>query len=66
MFNMSYVLYMYFFQSLKLGWFTRYRIVCEPVGDGPESLDYAWKVCYAYFIIKVIDLLDTVCFYKVI
>ncbi|KPJ18108.1 Elongation of very long chain fatty acids protein 4 [Papilio machaon] len=50
------------YQSLKLGWLSRYRMVCEPIGDGPESLDYAWKVCYAYFVIKLIDLLDTVFF----
>ncbi|CAH2045625.1 unnamed protein product, partial [Iphiclides podalirius] len=63
-YNVIQILYCFYvaYQSLKLGWLKRYKIVCEPVGDGPESVEYAWKVCYTYFLIKIIDLLDTVFF----
>ncbi|XP_068619381.1 very long chain fatty acid elongase 4-like [Battus philenor] len=50
------------YNSLKLGWLKHYKIVCQPIGDGPDSIEYAWKVCYTYFIIKLTDLLDTIFF----
>ncbi|KAI8425186.1 hypothetical protein MSG28_007010 [Choristoneura fumiferana] len=31
-------------------------------GRGPHGVEYAWHVCYGYFYIKIIDLLDTVFF----
>ncbi|CAG4931912.1 unnamed protein product [Parnassius apollo] len=48
--------------SLKLGWLSHYKMVCQPVDDGPNSIEFAWKVCYTYFLINIIDLLDTVFF----
>ncbi|XP_045453339.1 elongation of very long chain fatty acids protein-like [Melitaea cinxia] len=50
------------YQSLRLGWLNHYKLVCQPVDDGPLALEYAWKVCYAYFVIKLVDLFDTVFF----
>ncbi|XP_059053194.1 elongation of very long chain fatty acids protein 4-like [Achroia grisella] len=50
------------YQSLVLGWLNHYRFVCQPVDHGPNSVEYAWKVCYLYFVIKMMDLLDTVFF----
>ncbi|XP_063627894.1 very long chain fatty acid elongase AAEL008004-like [Cydia splendana] len=50
------------YKSLVLGWFSHYRLFCQPVDEGPNSVEYAWHVCYAYFYIKIIDLLDTVFF----
>ncbi|XP_045502341.1 elongation of very long chain fatty acids protein AAEL008004-like [Colias croceus] len=60
-FQIAFCAYVVYY-SLRLGWLTNYSLVCHPVDDGPHSIDYAWKVCYGYFIIKVIDLLDTVFF----
>lgn len=53
-------------QSLKLGWARHYSFICQGVdfSDAPEAVDYAWKVCYGYFVIKVADLLDTVSNYN--
>ncbi|XP_073950587.1 very long chain fatty acid elongase AAEL008004-like isoform X1 [Choristoneura fumiferana] len=50
------------FKSLTLGWFSHYRLFCQPVDEGPHGVEYAWHVCYGYFYIKIIDLLDTVFF----
>lgn len=47
-------------QSMVLGWLNHYKFICQPLDDGPLDTEYAWKVCYAYFIIKIMDLLDTV------
>ncbi|CAH2983295.1 unnamed protein product [Chilo suppressalis] len=51
-----------FYQSLTLGWLNQYSLVCQPVNDGPHSFLYAWRVCYIYFVIKIMDLLDTIFF----
>ncbi|KAL4709383.1 hypothetical protein ACJJTC_013672 [Scirpophaga incertulas] len=56
----SYVVY----KSLVLGWLNHYSMVCQPVGQGPHGVSYAWHVCYMYFLIKVVDLLDTVNFFR--
>ncbi|XP_031769690.2 elongation of very long chain fatty acids protein 4-like isoform X2 [Galleria mellonella] len=50
------------YQSLMLGWLNHYKLVCQPVDHGPNSVDYAWNVCYLYFVNKMTDLLDTVFF----
>ncbi|XP_026489713.1 very long chain fatty acid elongase 7-like [Vanessa tameamea] len=50
------------YQSLKLGWLNHYKLICQRVDDGPLVMEYAWKVCYAYFVIKLVDLFDTVFF----
>ncbi|VVD04653.1 unnamed protein product [Leptidea sinapis] len=50
------------YHSLRLGWLRHYSLVCHPVDYEPDSLEYAWKVCYGYFVIKLMDLLDTVFF----
>ncbi|XP_034834117.1 very long chain fatty acid elongase 7-like [Maniola hyperantus] len=54
----AYVLY----QGLRLGWLNHYSLVCQPLDYGPQADEYAWKVCYAYFLIKLADLFDTVFF----
>ncbi|CAH0728432.1 unnamed protein product, partial [Brenthis ino] len=54
----AYVVY----QSMVLGWLNHYKLICQPLDDGPLDTEYAWKVCYAYFTIKLMDLLDTVFF----
>lgn len=48
-------------QALRLGWATHYKLICQGVdfSNSPIALDYAYKVCYSYFIIKFIDLVDT-------
>ncbi|CAG9136334.1 unnamed protein product [Plutella xylostella] len=50
------------YQSMALGWMRHYKMVCQPVDDGPYAVEFAWKVCYGYFAIKMVDLLDTVFF----
>jgi len=52
------------YQGITLAWGNKYRLVCEPVGDfnNPLVVDIAWKFCYGYFVIKLVDLLDTVFF----
>ncbi|KAF9823920.1 hypothetical protein SFRURICE_013457 [Spodoptera frugiperda] len=50
------------YKSLALGWLNHYSLICQGVDDGPDSLEYAWTVCYGYFIMKLVDLLDTVFF----
>ncbi|XP_013192148.2 elongation of very long chain fatty acids protein AAEL008004 [Amyelois transitella] len=50
------------YHSLVLGWLNHYSLVCQPVENGPQAVEYAWKVCYAYFLVKIADLLDTVFF----
>ncbi|CAH1637653.1 unnamed protein product [Spodoptera littoralis] len=50
------------YKSLALGWLSHYSLICQGVDDGPDSLEYAWTVCYAYFIMKLVDLLDTIFF----
>lgn len=50
------------YQSLKLGWLNHYKLICQPLDDGPLAMEYAWKVCYFYFVIKLVDLLDTIFF----
>ncbi|CAK1583494.1 unnamed protein product [Parnassius mnemosyne] len=64
LYNIIQILYCFYvvYQSLKLGWLSHYKFVCQPVDDGPNSIEFAWKVCYTYFVIKIIDLLDTVFF----
>ncbi|KAL0819770.1 hypothetical protein ABMA28_007811 [Loxostege sticticalis] len=54
----SYVVY----QSLVLGWLNHYQFICQPADKGPYSVEYAWRVCYIYFVIKFMDLLDTIFF----
>ncbi|KAG6465478.1 elongation of very long chain fatty acids protein 4-like [Manduca sexta] len=58
MFGCAYV----FYQSMKLGWLSHYKLVCQPPDEEPHSVDYAWRVCYGYFVLKLMDLLDTVFF----
>ncbi|KAJ8724019.1 hypothetical protein PYW07_007999 [Mythimna separata] len=50
------------YKSLTLGWLKHYSLVCEGPGEGPESIEYAWSVCYGYFVMKLVDLLDTIFF----
>ncbi|XP_072929996.1 very long chain fatty acid elongase 7-like isoform X2 [Epargyreus clarus] len=50
------------YHSLKLGWLNHYSWICQPVDEGPHSTEFAWKVCYAYFLIKLTDLFDTIFF----
>ncbi|XP_022114867.2 elongation of very long chain fatty acids protein 4 [Pieris rapae] len=54
----AYVVY----YSLTLGWLNHYSLLCHPVDNEAHSIEYAWKVCFGYFAIKLIDLLDTVFF----
>ncbi|KAH9636666.1 hypothetical protein HF086_003484 [Spodoptera exigua] len=50
------------YKSLSLGWLNHYSLICQGVDDGPHSVEYAWTVCYGYFIMKLVDLLDTLQF----
>ncbi|XP_032521251.2 elongation of very long chain fatty acids protein 4-like [Danaus plexippus] len=50
------------YQSLKLGWLNNYSLFCQPLENTPEADEYAWKVCYVYFCIKLTDLFDTLFF----
>ncbi|KAJ0173720.1 hypothetical protein K1T71_010869 [Dendrolimus kikuchii] len=51
-----------FYQSMILGWFNNYKLICQPVGNGEADVIFAGKVCYSYFLLKVFDLLDTIFF----
>ncbi|XP_043267026.1 elongation of very long chain fatty acids protein AAEL008004-like [Venturia canescens] len=55
----AYLLY----KALELGWLGYYNFTCEPVdySMNPRSLEIASTV-WLYFIVKIIDLLDTVFF----
>ncbi|XP_026734661.1 elongation of very long chain fatty acids protein AAEL008004-like [Trichoplusia ni] len=50
------------YKSLSLGWLNHYSLVCQGPDDGPNGVEYAWNVCYGYFVMKLADLLDTVFF----
>lgn len=51
------------YKALTLAWLWDYSFVCEPVdfSDDPKALEIAATV-WLYFIVKIIDLLDTVFF----
>ncbi|XP_066599195.1 very long chain fatty acid elongase 7-like [Prorops nasuta] len=51
------------FKALQLGWWSDYSYVCEPVdfSDTPRAVEVAATV-WAYFMVKIVDLLDTVLF----
>ncbi|XP_028038657.1 elongation of very long chain fatty acids protein 2-like [Bombyx mandarina] len=52
-----------FYQSLSLAWLNHYKLICQSsIDDGPYGIDIAWRVCYGYFMLKLLDLLDTVFF----
>lgn len=49
--------------GVRLGFFTKYSLLCEPVDYSNSVLGIQTAVrAYCYFMIKVIDLLDTVFF----
>ncbi|XP_001599867.1 elongation of very long chain fatty acids protein AAEL008004 [Nasonia vitripennis] len=52
-----------FYKACILGWLKDYNYSCEPVdySDTPRAVEIAGTV-YLYFIVKIIDLLDTVFF----
>ncbi|PZC83910.1 hypothetical protein B5X24_HaOG206659 [Helicoverpa armigera] len=52
-----------FVQAIVVAWGWDYKWFCEPIdySDNPKALEIA-KLCYLYFALKVIDLLDTVFF----
>ncbi|XP_075970162.1 very long chain fatty acid elongase 7-like [Anticarsia gemmatalis] len=51
-----------FYNSITLAWGWRYKWICEPVDfETPHGLEVAGMV-YNYFLLKIIDLLDTVFF----
>ncbi|XP_023940025.1 elongation of very long chain fatty acids protein isoform X2 [Bicyclus anynana] len=54
----SYVVY----QSLTLAWLRHYSLLCQPMEYGEQGTEFAWKVCYTYFFIKLADLFDTIFF----
>lgn len=51
------------FETFRLGYFKQYSFFCTPVDYSMNKLaqQIAWRT-YIYFIIKVIDLMDTVFF----
>ncbi|XP_075983193.1 very long chain fatty acid elongase 5-like [Anticarsia gemmatalis] len=51
-----------FYKSLTLGWLSHYSLVCQPIDEGPYGVEFAWYVCYGYFTMKLVDLLDTIFF----
>ncbi|KOB77198.1 Alcohol dehydrogenase AD5 [Operophtera brumata] len=42
--------------------YLHYKLVCQPINDEPHGFEYACRVCYGYFVLKLMDLLDTVFF----
>lgn len=51
------------FDGVRLGFFTKYSLLCEPVDFSNSTLGMQTaRRAYVYFLIKVIDLLDTVFF----
>ncbi|OAD53043.1 Elongation of very long chain fatty acids protein 7 [Eufriesea mexicana] len=52
-----------FYKALDLAWLYHYSFYCEPVDYSytPRALEISWVV-WLYFIVKLIDLLDTVFF----
>ncbi|XP_063704312.1 uncharacterized protein LOC134833792 [Culicoides brevitarsis] len=51
------------FDAIRLGFFTKYSLLCEPVDYTESELGMQTaRRAYLYFVIKVIDLLDTVFF----
>ncbi|CAB3246108.1 unnamed protein product [Arctia plantaginis] len=50
------------YKGLTLGWLNHYSLLCQGLDNGPNALEYAWTVCYGYFVMKLIDLLDTIFF----
>lgn len=52
-----------FIVSIVAGWGWKFKWICEPVDFSPttEAINIA-KIVYLYYIVKIIDLLDTVFF----
>ncbi|KAL7292506.1 elongation of very long chain fatty acids protein 7-like [Trichogramma pretiosum] len=52
-----------FYKALVLGWMNDYSFTCEPVdySFSPKAIEIA-RTVHLYFIVKIIDLLDTVFF----
>ncbi|KAF7988104.1 hypothetical protein HCN44_007598 [Aphidius gifuensis] len=52
-----------FYRALTLAWWNNYSYVCEPVdySDDPIAIQIA-RTVWMYFIVKIIDLLDTIFF----
>ncbi|CAH0699685.1 unnamed protein product [Spodoptera exigua] len=52
-----------FIRSLQVAWLWDYKWICEPVdySNSPQAMEIA-NICYYYFSLKIIDLLDTVFF----
>ncbi|XP_022816093.1 elongation of very long chain fatty acids protein 7-like [Spodoptera litura] len=52
-----------FIRALQVAWLWDYKWICEPVdfSNSPQGLEIA-RICYYYFSLKIIDLLDTVFF----
>ncbi|KAK2580403.1 hypothetical protein KPH14_006154 [Odynerus spinipes] len=51
------------YEAILIGWFWKYKVICEPVdySNSPDAIRAAGAV-WMYYMVKIIDLFDTVFF----